>query len=317
VDLAELRGWAGQVERAGEDCAGLAAYVGTYVPDGDFGRILGLVSADYEAYVGRARGALEVEASRLERAGGHLRASATAYAETDARVARTLGWHGAVADPLVARAPFRDSRPLAEPPVAGGQALPEVSFGWVFDKACEVIVWAGGPDLRRDVTDQVTGDLGKVGLQADAWEQAAGVLTGMAGDLAHGSTVIARSWEGRAADSSARSMDERRQAVEVQGAAMARVAAYLRDLATQALAVAQVVVDCVEEICTLVGAIVTGSTLPGYAELRLARSVPEIVALAVRARGVLAAFWRYLVCVKDGIRLAAESATAATLPAAA
>ena len=48
VELADLRGYADQVGRAGEACASLADYVTTFVPDGDFGRILSLITPDYE-----------------------------------------------------------------------------------------------------------------------------------------------------------------------------------------------------------------------------------------------------------------------------
>ena len=47
-----------------------------------------------------------------------------------------------------------------------------MSFGWIFDKACELIQWLGGPDLRAEVTEQIAGDVNKASRQASAWENA-------------------------------------------------------------------------------------------------------------------------------------------------
>ena len=65
VELADLRGYADQVGRAGEACASLADYVATFVPDGDFGRILSLITPDYEHLVLRVRDTLEADSTRL------------------------------------------------------------------------------------------------------------------------------------------------------------------------------------------------------------------------------------------------------------
>ena len=65
VELADLRGYADQVGRAGEACASLADYVATFVPDGDFGRILSLITPDYEHLVLRVRETLEADSTRL------------------------------------------------------------------------------------------------------------------------------------------------------------------------------------------------------------------------------------------------------------
>ena len=61
VELADLRGWAAQVGRAGDDCAYLADYVTSFVPDGDFGPILLPIRADYERFV---RGCVRCSRSR-------------------------------------------------------------------------------------------------------------------------------------------------------------------------------------------------------------------------------------------------------------
>ena len=79
VELADLRGYADQVGRAGAACASLADYVATFVPDGDFGRLLSLVTPDYEHLVLRVRETLEADSTRL----------ASTRVESASRVART------------------------------------------------------------------------------------------------------------------------------------------------------------------------------------------------------------------------------------
>ena len=91
VELADLRGWADQVGRAGGDCEQLAGYLSTFVPDGDFGRLLSLLTPDYEALVVRVRDVLEVDGARLAGTRAGLRHVARRYERTDDRVARTFG----------------------------------------------------------------------------------------------------------------------------------------------------------------------------------------------------------------------------------
>ena len=91
VELADLRGWADQVGRAGGDCEQLAGYLSTFVPDGDFGRLLSLLTPDYEALVVRVRDVLEVDGARLAGTRAGLRHVARRYERTDDRVAQSLG----------------------------------------------------------------------------------------------------------------------------------------------------------------------------------------------------------------------------------
>src|SRR5688500_12366153 len=131
VELADLRGWADQVGRAGGDCEHLAGYVSTFVPDGDFGRLLSLLTPDYEALVVRVRDALEVDGARLERTRAGLRHVARRYERTDARVAETFGGAVTVRDDGRVRAGFGDTGATSPAgPTCAGEVLPEVTFGW-------------------------------------------------------------------------------------------------------------------------------------------------------------------------------------------
>ena len=78
--------------------ARLGDYVATNMPDGDFGRILSLISGEYESMVTQVHSALGLDGTRLDDTGAALAASATHYAHTDAHVAQDFGVGAAITD---------------------------------------------------------------------------------------------------------------------------------------------------------------------------------------------------------------------------
>ena len=314
VELADLRGWADQVGRAGGDCDALAAYVATHVPDGDFGRILSLVTGDYEALAHQVRAGLGADGSRLGATRSSLRASAADFRTTDARVAQELGVGARISDDGRAAAFHDVGTTTAAPPATGGEQLPEVSFGWALDRACELIGWLGGPDLRREVTEQVAGDVGKASLQASAWDHAGLALAAVGQNLSHGSGVIGRTWAGAAAASAGAYVHRWETALGGQSAAMAQVADHLRDMVTQAVDVAQIVVDLVREICSIISAGWSMASIPIYGEIRLVEKVKDAIKLANDARKVISVFASFLVMVRDYLGYAVHCFTSESLP---
>ena len=318
VELADLRGYADQVGRAGEACASLADYVATFVPDGDFGRILSLVTPDYEHLVLRVRETLEADSTRLAGTRVGLRHVARRYARTDARVAQRFGAVAAIADDESTGTAFRDVETTAPPgPTCGVEVLPEVTFGWVADQACALVSDLGGPDLRRDITDWVAGDVGKASTQASVWEHSAVSVAAVRRNLAHGAVAVALTWEGSAADASAARRGHAEAwsgALEEQRDGLARVAAHLRDVIEQAVDVAQLVVDVVKEIISIVLAGLTLASVPIYGQVQLVDKVRDAVRLANDARKVLTVFWNFLLVVKDSFVLAADCFGAESLP---
>ena len=317
VELADLRGYADQVGRAGEACASLADYVATFVPDGDFGRILSLITPDYEHLVLRVRETLEADSTRLASTRVGLRHVAKRYARTDARVAQRFGAGAAVADDESAGPAFRDVETTAPPgPTCGGEVLPEVTFGWVADQACALVSDLGGPDLRREITDWVAGDVGKASTQASVWEHSAASVAAVRRNLVHGAVAVAATWEGSAAEASRGHADAWAGALGEQRDGLARLAAHLHDVIDQAVDVAQLVVDVVKEIISIVLAGLTLASVPIYGQVQLVDKVRDAVRLANDARKVLTVFWNFLLVVKDSFVLAADCFTAQALPPA-
>jgi uncharacterized protein YukE len=314
VELADLRGWADQVVRAGEHCDRLARYLATYVPDGDFGPILSPIRPDYERIVLRLLETLGLDATGLHDTGAALRHVGRRYHRADVRVAEGFD-RGVAVDDRLSTAAFHDRGPLDPAcPIVSGESLPEVSFGGLVDLVFDFLHHHGCIDIRQTVTDWITGDIGKASAQASAWEQAGAGLLAVADNLTTGAARVARTWEGRAATSASAHALSWVGALEQQARAMQQVAAHLRDAIIQAVDVAQVVVDIVVEIVCVVKAALTFASIPGYGQLRAVETITDVIGLVWKARSVLAVFWRFLVLLKDDLVLVTDCFGAESLP---
>jgi uncharacterized protein YukE len=319
VELADLRGWADQVGRAGGDCAYLADYVTTYVPDGDFGRILALIRPDYEHLVLVVRDSFETSGRRLGAAGDGLRHCAERYAAIDARIAHDLhpdarSHHDRRGDRRVSPH-FRDrggATPTA--PVCGGEVLPEVTVGWGFAHVCDLISHWGGPDLRHELVDEVSGDIGKALAQASVWEHAAQSLSAVRGTLADGSTLVGRTWEGRAASASRDHIEEWVEALGSQSDALFLVAEHLRDAVGLAVEVAQLIADVVQQVVTAVLAGFAFASIPIYGQVHAVHRIRDVLRLLNDARKVILVFWTFLVAMKDALMAIIGCFTGQSLP---
>jgi uncharacterized protein YukE len=317
VELADLRGWAGQVGRAGTDCDGLASYLSTNVPDGDFGRILSLITGPYEAMATSVREGVATDGQRLDLFGTSLTAVGHDLARTDAKVAQDFGVGARITDDGRVSSAFSDrGATTAAAPSGGGESLPEVSFGWLFDKACELISWVGGPDLREWVTEQIAGDVEKASMQASAWTNAADAMRSCGGNLSHGDAAIRTVWTGKAANAAGAYLDQWLTALERQAAAMDQVGGYLHDMVQQAVDMAQVVVDIVKEIMSIISAGWSMASIPIYGQIKLVEKVKDAIKLVNDARKVITVFWNALKLVIDGIEMTVHAFEAESLPSA-
>jgi hypothetical protein len=316
VELADLRGWAGQVGRAGGHCGQLEQYVATCVPDGDFGRILSTIQADYEQFSLQAREVLRLDAARLDDTRAALQHVARGYARTDSRVAQSFGPGAAITDDHSVRG-FHDRGMTAPPwPAHCNEVLPQVTFGWAFDQLCRLVQDVLGWDLRRGLTDQIAGDVGKALEQADAWEFA-GAAVGVVGDnVSRGARAVTTTWAGKAASSSHDYALEWVGSLDAQSRAMNHVAGHLRDAVTLAVDVAQVIVDFVKEMAYIVMAGWTFASIPIYGQVRAVQGIKDVLRLLWDAKKVLAVFWQALVTLKSCFLGALHDVTGESVPPA-
>ncbi|MPZ85485.1 MAG: hypothetical protein GEV28_35930 [Actinophytocola sp.] len=321
VEISDLRGWAGQVGRASADMGTAHGYATSNVADADFGRILELITSDYASLLTAFHTILQTDGTGLGKARSALGASADTYKAADDRSRERFaelpgGETGDITDDGVANG-FDDLAPAAaelSAPTDAGAALPEVSFGWILDKVCELVVWVGGPDPREYVTQWVAGDVAKASRQVSAWQHVADCVDAVDANLDSGRAAITHTWTGDASAASAKHMDKWSTCLTDQSSAMRQVASHLHDAIDQAVKMAQVVVDIIKTVISLVSAALSNAAIPFYGQWKLIKTVKEAITMINSARKVIMVFWNVLNMVKALIIATVATFSAESLP---
>ncbi|MGQ0773511.1 MAG: WXG100 family type VII secretion target [Pseudonocardiales bacterium] len=323
VEISDLRGWASQVGRASNDLGSARGYATGNIADADFGRILEVITGDYAAMLPRIHNILQADSTGLDHERAALNASADAYKDVDERsrdhFTQLAG--GAIlhtADDGVANG-FNDSlfaAAMLTPPNGGGVVLPEVSFGWLLDQVCDLIVWVGGPDPREYVTRWIVGDIDKAALQASAWQHVADCVDAVDGNLKSGLTAITRTWTGSASTAAGAQMAKWGTCLTDQSSKMWQLAVHLGDAVDQAVKMAQCVVDIIKVVISIVSAALSNAAIPFYGQWKLIKTVKEAITMVNSARKVIMVFWNFLNLVKSFIQLCISTFTADALPPA-
>ncbi|MCG8918604.1 hypothetical protein L6E12_22740 [Actinokineospora sp. PR83] len=323
VELADLRGWAAQTGRASTDCGAAQAYATGNIADADFGAILELITGDYAGLLTKVHDILGKDGSGLGLEQGALTSCADAYRDADKQGRDRfveLGGTGVLhsSDDGVANG-FDDvasAQGKLTAPSASGATLPEVSFGWILDKVCDLIVWVGGPDPREYVTKWIAGDVRKASMQASAWDCVAACVEAVEANLRSGAAAITATWTGAAASASAGQMGKWGTALADQAAKMRVMSDHLVDMVDQAVKMAQCVVDIIKTVISVVSAGLSNASIPFYGQWKLIESVKEAITMVNNARKVITVFWNFLTLVIDSIKLCVATFTAESLPPA-
>jgi hypothetical protein len=315
VELSDLRGWSRQVGRAGTHCASLSSYLSTHVPDGDFGAILELVTYDYEALIPAFTSVLGEEGVRLGGTATSLLETARDFQETDARVAQEFGIGKAITDDLRADGFYDVAGVLpVGAPSCDTAALPEVSFGFVLDKICDLTEWIVGIDPREYVTRWIAGDIAKAALQASAWQHVSDCLDKVSGNLVHGQSTISRTWTGGAATRSADHVEKWITELASQSRAMSKVSGHLRDMIRSSVDLAQNVVDIIRMIISICSAAISSSYIPVWGQWKAVKTIKEGWELFKTARKAIMAFWQIVTTIKNLIISLVHAVTIESLP---
>jgi uncharacterized protein YukE len=315
VDLSDLRGWSRQVGRAGHDCDGLSSYLATHVPDGEFGAILELVTYDYESLIPAFTSVLGEEGTRLGATATALHETAHDFQETDARVAQDFGVGRSISDDMRASGFYDVAGVLpVGAPTCDTASLPEVSFGFVLDKICDLTEWIIGIDPREYVTRWIAGDIEKAALQASAWQHVSDCLDKVTDNLTHGQAAISRTWHGGAAQRSADHVEEWITALSSQSRAMSKVSGHLRDMIRSSVDLAQNVVDIIRMIISICSAAISSSYIPLWGQWKAVKTIKEGWELFKTARKAIMAFWQIITTIKNLIISIVHAVTVESLP---
>jgi hypothetical protein len=326
VELADMRGWAQQVGRASTDMGSARDYAAVQIAEADFGKILELISGPYADMIPVFSHVLEEDSSRLGRTRDALNAAASAYKEADDRAHGRLaqlpgGRTGDITDDGVANGFDDRASATAQLVVPGGAGvsmpdLPEVSFGFLFDKVCDLVVWVGGPDPREQVTRWLAGDIDKAARHVSAWRAVAACCDVVEENLRWGRKSIANTWTGSAASAAIAHVEKWAASLTGQAGAMRKMGEHLWDMIGQAVQMAQVVVDIIRTVVSLVTAGLSNAAIPFYGQWKLIKTVKEAITMVWQAIKVVRVFLNALTMLIDTIRLCVNAFTTATLPPA-
>lgn len=323
VEISDLRGWACQVGRASDDLDSARRYAAGNIADADFGRILETITGDYSAMLSQFHNILRADSTGLDHERAALNASADVYKSVDNRsrdhFSRLAGGGTLhIVDDDVANG-FNDflfAATMLAPPGGSGVALPEVSFGWILDKVCDLVIWVGGPDPREYVTRWIAGNIDKAALQVSAWQHVAGCVDAVDANLKSGKAAITHTWAGLASITAGAQMDKWGTCLADQSSKMRQMAGYLGDTVDEAVKMAQCVVDIIKEVISIVSAGLSNAAIPLYGQWKLIKSVKEAIIMINKARKVITVFWSFLNMVKSFIKVCISTFSADALPPA-
>lgn len=315
VEISDLRGWGAQVGRGSVDVGNAAIYAKSNIADAEFGAILELITAEYAALLPAFHGVLDADSTGLGSEQSALVESADAYRRADQSSSSRFG-HGQVSDDGAMSPGFNDiasAWPIPQPS-SNGETLPEVSFGFLLDKVCDLIVWVGGPDPREYVTKWIAGNVEKASMHASAWSHLSECVKSVEQNLRSGAGTVAQAWQGAAASGSLTQMSRWTANLASQSEGMAKMSGHLADMAVQAVAMAQVVVDIIKTVISMVSACLSSAYIPGYGQWKAIKTVKEAITLVNNARKVIITFWNALIMIKSTIMMVINQFSIDALP---
>lgn len=307
VERSDLRGWAEQVGRASDDMGAAHKYATAQITDGDFGRILELITGPYDDLIGKFHEVLDADSTRLEKTSEALTSADQLYKGMEVTTADEFarldqGKKGKVEEDGNAAA-FQDGRSAADEltPPSGDVTLPEVSLGFPFDQICDLCQSVAGFDPREKITQWIAGDVGKAMRQSTAWDRTASCTEAVQGNLKSGQEAISHTWTGEASSAAAKHIGEWLTSLTEQAGGMTKMAEHIKTAADEAVKMAQVVVDIVKTVISLLSAALTNAAIPFYGQWKLIKSVWEGVKMFWGAVKVIQVFWNALKLIIDSI----------------
>ncbi|WP_157129482.1 WXG100 family type VII secretion target [Nocardia amamiensis] len=320
VEVADLRGWAEQVGRAGTDMFAAHNYAKRNIVDGDFGKILELITEEYTKLLPSVHDVTLADSEGQDKARLSLIYAAEEYKRTDrnfaSEIAKLDDTPLTVVDDGVADG-FGDLASGADKlvaPAIDSRALAEISLGIFYNRIADLVVAVGGPDPREHITKWLAGDIGKAGTQISAWRHLAECTEAVRANLEQGQKSISKTWSGKASTSAAGQFEKWNTALRNQKTAMQKMAEHLSDALDEAIKLAQVVVDIILTVINFVTAALTNAAIPVVGQIKLIKSVKDGIIMINRARGVIMTFWQLLVMIKSFIVASTAVFTRESLP---
>ncbi|MFE7803021.1 WXG100 family type VII secretion target [Nocardia sp. NPDC057440] len=307
VEVADLKGWAEQVGRAGTDLYTAHEYAKKHITDGNFGKILDLCTEEYTKLLPSVRDTVLADSEGQDKARLALTYAAEEYKRVDRNFASELAKLDdtplIVTDDGVADG-FNDrttGASLLIAPTVDSRALAQITLGIPYDQICWLLVKAGIKDPRDLVTNYLSGDIGKAGTQVSAWRNLAKCTEAARGNLEDGRKMIAKTWSGKAATSANGQFEKWNTALGNQKTAMETMANHLADAVDAAIKMAQVLVDIFMTVVELVGLALSNATVPVVGQIKLIRTVKAAGQMIWESFEVITTFVQLVTTIKSAI----------------
>ena len=266
VDLPELRGYAALLDDTTRDLRRCAALADQHCVDADFGKIVEGLTADYATLLPQLKELLDENGTVMRQYAVAIDRTAADFERTDDGVASRFEGDRIDASRGTARYPAHMVGSSTPHPSEG--ELPEVSFGFLFDKLAWALEKICGWDVRAEVTDWIAGDTVALSTQAQCWTIIGTRLGAIDGGLGNASKRVTRTWGGYASDVHAIGMIRWDTALASQSTSLKDLGESLRDLAKEAVNVAQLVVDTIRLAVDLIASAWALQYIPVYGQAK-------------------------------------------------
>ena len=315
VDLSELDGYVGLVQRASDDLKAVTASAGHGVTQSDFGPILELMMGAYNTLVPRMHAALEQDGVRMADHADALKATARDFTLTEAGVAQTYG--SQAYDARNGSTSFRDvvETTIARAKPTQGE-LPKVSFGQPYDIVCDLIAMLTGFDVRAELAEKIGGDTVGASTQGSCWGSLGKSVGSVATNLESGAQTVAGSWTGTASTSARANMAQWVGKLDAQAGKMVQMGETLVQICKDAWQTAMCVVQTIKSAVQAVSSALATMGIPGVGWARVVQACYQAFQALMKAFNVLKKFFAILKSVKSYMEMVKDYFDPAELPSA-
>jgi uncharacterized protein YukE len=312
VELPELRGYAQALDDISRDLGGCEALAASYCGDADFGKIVEDLTSDYAALLPQLKELLGENETLMRDYAVALDRTAADFARTDDGVSSRFegdgigGGRGTASYPLTSVG--------STTPYASEGDLPEVSFGFVFDNLCWALEKFCGWDVRAAVTDWIAGDTVGLSTQGSCWEVVGTRLGTTKSNIGSCDSRVFDTWSGQAANTHAAGMIVWDTALSSQADGFKDLGQALKELAKEAVNVAQLVVDCIRLAIDLISSAWALQYIPVYGQVKFVKKCWDAYKRAQKALAYLKMIISAVRATKSLVVVMIDSFTPTMLP---
>ena len=312
VELPELRGYANVLDDVSRDLGGCENLASSYCVDSDFGKIVEDLASEYGTLLPQLKELLTENETVMREYAVAVDRSASDFETTDDGVASRFQGDGI--DASQGTAPYTLTSVGSSTPYASEGGLPEVSFGFLFDKLAWALEEFCGWDIRGAVTDWIAGDVRGLSTQANCWEIVGQRLDTTKGNLTTADLRVGKTWNGQAANSHASGMITWDMALDSQAQGFKDLGESLKSLAKEAVNVAQLVVDCIRLAVDLIASAWALQYIPVYGQVKFIQKAWDAYKRAQKALAYLKMIISALRATKSLVVVMIDSFTPTMLP---